>query len=283
MISALTPALTSLLPGFASLQWVDSTGSSNADLINRARQIDVPALPWLLGADNQSSARGRAGRPWQNTSGSTLMFSCAFEVNLPIAQLPGLSPVMGIAACEALRALISAHLASTRHHHAERRLQLKWPNDLQWDQAKLAGILVESANRPGSNKPVIVAGIGLNLKDAGVLSASLGRAIADWSQIAQIAPVQIVASIAGAWSRAIDDYTAGGYAAFQSRFDQVDALVGQQVDITDKGQLLQTGQACGTDSIGRLLLRTEHGLSAITVGDASIRLASTISSTVSQT
>ncbi len=281
MISALTP----LLPDFTSLQWLESTGSSNADLMQRVRQADASTLPWLLGADRQSSARGRAGRPWQNTSGSTLMFSCAFAVDLPITELPGLSPVMGIAACEALRDLISAHRATHAYPIAETRLALKWPNDLQWGQAKLAGILVESANRPGSQSPVIVAGIGLNLKDASALSSALGRPIADWSQITAInpeishaiSPAQIVASIARAWSRAIKDYATGGYAVFNTRFDRVDALAGHQVDVTDQGFILQTGVAIGTDSIGRLLLQNNQGISAVMVGDVSIRPSATVS------
>lgn len=282
MISALTP----LLPQFTSLEWLESTGSSNADLVQRARQADRPPLPWLLGADTQSSARGRAGRLWQNTPGATLMFSCAFAVDLPIAELPGLSPAMGIAACEALRALISAQASATSYSDHEKRLQLKWPNDLLWDGAKLAGILVESATMPGSKTPVIVAGIGLNLKDAAMLSETLERPIADWSQIAQTGsadigswnvesihagPAQIVASIATAWLRAISEYAAGGFAAFHTRFNEVDALAGHQVDVTDKGHILQTGQACGTDSTGRLLLQSDQGISAIMVGDVSIR------------
>jgi BirA family biotin operon repressor/biotin-[acetyl-CoA-carboxylase] ligase len=228
------------------------------------------------------------------------MFSCAFAVDLPIAELPGLSPAMGIAACEALRALISAQASATSYSDHEKRLQLKWPNDLLWDGAKLAGILVESATMPGSKTPVIVAGIGLNLKDAAVLSETLERPIADWSQIAQtgsvgagsvgassvdagpahtgtpeVDPAQIVASIASAWLRAISEYAAGGYAAFHARFDAVDALADLQVDVTDKGHILQTGQASGTDSIGRLLLQTDRGISAIMVGDVSIRPSAT--------
>ncbi len=273
MISALTP----LLPDFTSLQWLESTGSSNADLMQRARQADAAPLPWLLGADRQSSARGRAGRPWQNATGSTLMFSCAFAVDLPIAELPGLSPVMGIAACEALRDLLSAHRTSQSPPIAETRLALKWPNDLQWDHAKLAGILVESTNRPGSQSPVIVTGIGLNLKDAPALATALGRPIADWSQIADISPALIVASIARAWSRAIKDYATGGYAVFNTRFDRVDALAGHQVDVTDQGFILQTGVAIGTDSIGRLLLQNNQGISAVMVGDVSIRPSATVS------
>ena len=269
MIDALTP----LLPGFTNLQWLASTGSSNADLMLRARQPAHPPLPWLLGADHQSAARGRAGRVWQNTSGATLMFSCAFAVDLPVSELPGLSPVMGIAACEALRALITEHEGAETPSRSASLLKLKWPNDLLWGQAKLAGILVEATSIPGSSIPIIVVGIGLNLKDAEARSIALNRPIADWSQIADISSVQIVARIAQAWSEAIKIYATERYAAFTKRFDRVDALAGQQIDVKDHETILQTGIAIGTDSIGRLLLQTEQGVSAVMVGDVSIHSA----------
>lgn len=279
--------LTTLLPRYTSVQWLDSTGSTNLDLLERARQPAQPAMPWLLGADRQLTARGRAGRPWQNAAGSTLMFSCAFQVSLPIDRLPGLSPVLGIAACEAVRALIEADSASSPAQTASTsnpsktacetyatramRLQLKWPNDLLWDQAKLAGILVESVHTSSTRTPIIVAGIGLNLKDSAALSTALHRAIADWSQISKQPSSRIVACIAQAWATAIEQYTLGEYAAFRERFDHVDALAGQVVDVTDKGNILQTGRAMGTDSIGRLLVQTSHGTTAVMVGDISIR------------
>lgn len=266
-------AVTPLLPGFGSVQWLTQTGSTNFDLIQRTRQDTPPPLPWLLGADRQLTARGRAGRVWQNASGATLMFSCAFQFNLPLAALPGLSPIMGIAACEALRAMLAPDATQTSAISLEypKRLQLKWPNDLMWDHAKLAGILVESTSMPGTRTPVIVVGIGLNLKDGATLSAQLNRAIADWSHISNISTIQIIAGIARAWSDALTEYSTGGYSAFTERFAKVDGLVGHQVDVTDQGSILQTGTAMGTDSIGRLLIQTDKGTTAVMVGDVSIR------------
>src|SRR3546814_19071195 len=80
--------------------------------------------PWLLGAHLQEKGRGRAGRTWQNRAGANLMFSCAFDVFLSPKLLPALSPLAGIAACEALRELLPP---APRQH-----LTLKWPNDLPW-------------------------------------------------------------------------------------------------------------------------------------------------------
>ncbi len=284
----LTQALTLRLPDFNLVQWVERTGSTNMDLMQRLRQKDHPDhtnLPCLLGAHLQTAGRGRAGRPWHNAQGAALMFSCAFRINVPMAQLAGLSPALGVAACEALRKLIAhtqteqgpGQLACGRPSPVStpqinpHRLALKWPNDLQWDAGKLAGILVQTHQPAGSRTPWLVAGIGLNMQQAVHLSESLGRPVSDWSQICDIPAAQIVAAIACSWTEALKDYAASGYAGFVERFAQVDVLAGALVDVTDQGTILQTGTARGTDSIGRLLVETANGIAPIMVGDVSIR------------
>src|SRR5690606_16498739 len=121
--------LQSRLPQFKQVQWVDQTDSTNADLMAKARAPQGPlARPWLLGAHLQNRGRGRAGRSWQNRSGANLMFSCAFDVFLPPAALPSLSPYAGVVASEVLRSMMTA---SNRP-----LLTMKWPNDIQWRFAK---------------------------------------------------------------------------------------------------------------------------------------------------
>ena len=129
-------ALQAVLPHFKQIEWYEHTASTNADLLTKARTSELRlARPWLLGSHLQDHGRGRAGRRWQNRSGANLMFSCAFDVFVSAQQLPALSPLAGVAACEALRGLVRPE---HRHH-----LTMKWPNDVQWQFAKLAGILVE--------------------------------------------------------------------------------------------------------------------------------------------
>lgn len=266
----LSEALITALPDFGSVQWVASTGSTNADLIQRLRRSEpIPARPWLLGAHLQTAGKGRAGRPWANTAGSTLMFSCAFEPKIPLSKLPGIAPALGVATCLALRALLGAQ----RDHSALESLTLKWPNDLQWHGAKLAGLLIET----GPSAQVVV-GMGLNLRDASTLSEVLGREIADLGMIQAEplpSPAQIVAHIAKAWQQALKVYGEHGYAAFKQDFDNVDALAGQPVQVIDQGNILHEGIAQGTDHLGRLCVMTETGVIPILVGDVSIRPALT--------
>ena len=280
----LTPAafverLRLALPDFGSIQWAQETGSSNDDLSRQLKLSSPHALPWLSGAHTQGAARGRAARPWQNKAGDSLMFSCAFAPEIPLAQLPGISPALGVATCLALRQLF-APLIGQEHCQA---LALKWPNDLQWGSGKLAGILVETAQRPGTRHPCLVVGIGLNLRGAQALSTHLGRDIADVSELlagasstagfeaVTLCPSRLVVTIAQAWKKALDAYAATGYAAFQDLYQAVDVLDSVPVDIVDQGRLLHTGVAQGTDSSGRLLVRTDSAVVPIMVGDVSVR------------
>lgn len=299
------------LPEFGWIHWVNSTGSTNADLIQRARRstgaihlkqeqgqaarslLNSPP-PWLLGAHLQTAGKGRAGRPWQNLAGECLMFSCAFEPQIPLAQLPGIAPALGVATCLALRSLLGNPA----------QLQLKWPNDLQWAGAKLAGLLIETApafsslaSSPENPKrpPMVIVGMGLNLTGATALSAHLQRPIADLGQLLKsdalpialrghhIPPATLVTQIARAWQQALSDYKNHGYAAFAQGFDQVDALAGQYVHVIDQGKVLHQGLAQGTDVQGRLKILTDTGLVPVLVGDVSIRPAGNEAVTLNKT
>lgn len=269
--------LQSGLPEFNQIDWVSRTESTNLDLYTQARADSGSGpRPWLLGAHQQDSGRGRAGRTWHNAPGANLMFSCAFDVFLPPARLPALAPLAGMVACEVLRRYI---LPGNRSH-----LTMKWPNDIQWQSAKLAGILVEATRagtlRQAGDHHVIIIGIGINLHDGRALSTSLQRRIADWAQIATedshaacVSASTLVTAIAAAWKQALDEITSHGLDGLISRFDTVDALAGQAVDIIDNGKLLQQGIACGINAHGQLQLRNTQGVHSITVGDVSVRQA----------
>lgn len=271
----MTQELQRLLPQFSRVEWLEKTTSTNADLMDNAR-TGIPRLarPWLLGTHLQERGRGRAGRTWQNRTGANLMFSCAFDVFLPARSLPILSPLAGVATCEALRTFLSA---DKRH-----RLSMKWPNDLLWDSAKLAGILVE-ATRSGTaalaaDHHVVIIGIGINLDDARSLSQALDRKVADWSELtaedslARTATMaRLVFSIALNLERSLNQVTAHGFEGFPERYASVDALAGKSVDIIDNGRLIRSGIANGIDVNGQLLVRTGTEETPVSVGEISVR------------
>jgi BirA family biotin operon repressor/biotin-[acetyl-CoA-carboxylase] ligase len=113
---------------------VDETGSTNADLTQACRAAPGRTM-WRARARSLSAdrGRGRQGRPWQGQAGLT--FSVAMPLALPPARLSGLSLAVGWPWPKALEDV---------RRRAGPRVGLKWPNDLQIDGRKLAGILIES-------------------------------------------------------------------------------------------------------------------------------------------
>ena len=273
---AMAAALRARLPAFGDVAWTLRTGSTNADLLARARHArDAGPRPWLLGAHLQEAGRGRAGRPWQNRIGAALMVSCAFDIQMAAARLPAISPAGGIAACEALRALAGP---------AGNGIRMKWPNDVQLGPAKLAGVLVETIRRPDSppDHYVVVLGMGLNLADADTLSQQLGRDIADWSQAAaglpssqRPAPEVIAAEVAQAWHEAVQTLASRGFDDFVARHAALDALAERAVNVVDNGRVVLDGRAQGIDLHGRLQVLTAQGMTVpVSVGEISVRARS---------
>jgi BirA family transcriptional regulator, biotin operon repressor / biotin---[acetyl-CoA-carboxylase] ligase len=99
----------------------------------------------VAAAEHQTEGRGRLGRTWVDEPGASLLFSVCLRPPLPTAEWPGLTPVAGRAAAEAIEAVTG------------RRPELKAPNDLLLDGRKVAGLLAEAADGR------IVLGIGVNV------------------------------------------------------------------------------------------------------------------------
>ena len=268
------------LPHFASVDWQASVDSTNQFLMAQVRQSSPNGdLGWprVLGAHHQTAGRGRAGRPWQDQSGQALMFSCGFKTDLSLLQLAGLAPALGICSAEVLRnQLLEAGAAP----QMSRALRVKWPNDLMLADAKIAGILVESVLRQKQvgqqqTEPALylVAGMGLNVSGNHQLSAALGRAVADLSQVGvKLDLVALVAALASAWQATLRTLASDGFAPFVDRIKPIDYLQGRTIDVMQQDVVLHSGCAMGVTDQGALALALTSGaIEPVMVGDVSIR------------
>lgn len=97
-----------------------------------------PALPPVAAAafaSEQTAGRGRFGRRWVSPPGG---FYLSLLVAAPPAAGLSLLPIAaGLAAAEAVE------------RAAGLRVELRWPNDLDWNGGKLAGVLAETGFSPG--------------------------------------------------------------------------------------------------------------------------------------
>src|SRR6185312_6038226 len=141
-----------------AIEIVAETGSTNADLLVRIGGLDGPLL---LIAERQTAGRGRAGRTWHASPEASLTFSLAWKFSRQTRDLAGLPLAVGVALAEALAAF-------------GWDAALKWPNDVLLDGRKLAGILIETANRRDGEGAWAVIGIGINLAMPEDLAARIG-------------------------------------------------------------------------------------------------------------
>lgn len=137
------------------LEWRESIDSTNAALLaESAGATGVEAWPdfSVLVAGFQSAGRGRSGRQWEATPGSSLFASLLLRLGpdsrVAPDSLPLLPLITGLSLLEALDRWLP-----------EGEAGLKWPNDILVSERKLAGVLLELA--PAHD--FVVLGTGVNL------------------------------------------------------------------------------------------------------------------------
>jgi BirA family biotin operon repressor/biotin-[acetyl-CoA-carboxylase] ligase len=96
-------------------------------------------------AEEQTAGRGRLGRRWFATPGTSILCSIVLRPDVEPARLPELSLVAGAAVAEAIEAVTGL------------RPEVKFPNDILIGGRKVCGILAEA--REGR----VVLGIGVNV------------------------------------------------------------------------------------------------------------------------
>jgi len=149
-------------------------------------------------------------------------------------------------------------------------VQLKWPNDVLKDGAKLAGILVETQVAPDGAAWTIV-GIGVNLVMPDALEDRIGRSAAAMPWLARMDRDELMAALLDGLAEALALFASAGFAAFAARWNVLHAWQGRPVAILDHGEVLHEGLAAGVDDTGRLLLDTAAGRVTVVAGDVSLR------------
>jgi BirA family transcriptional regulator, biotin operon repressor / biotin---[acetyl-CoA-carboxylase] ligase len=126
------------------------TASTNDDAKRAARSGAPEGAAFV--ADAQSGGRGRLGRSWYSPSGENLYASFVLRPSFDPKRIPLVTLTAGLAVVDAVAPRV-----------AERRVGLKWPNDVHIDGRKVAGILSEAQVLTGEPAWVVV-GIGVNVR-----------------------------------------------------------------------------------------------------------------------
>ena len=106
--------------------------------------------PEFIYAGYQTAGRGQTGNSWESEENKNLLCSILLP---PRTNLFELNVITAVAVHKAISELGINELA------------IKWPNDIYWQDKKIAGILIENAI-VGNEVKYSIAGIGLNVNQA---------------------------------------------------------------------------------------------------------------------
>jgi len=245
ILSGLRPQLRERLAVFDLQLVIDSTNTQ--------------AMRWLQAgagghgvflAEKQEQGRGRRGRRWVSPLARNLMLSVVWPVPSIQMALGGLSLVTALSLVDGLR---EANLQGME------ALQVKWPNDVWLQQAKLAGILLEYHGGQTGEGHVII-GMGLNVSLPMADRQGIEQAVTDLAGAGnqQVDRNRLTASVLNCLGANLDQFAVAGFEPFRRRWSDLDALQGREVVIHGERQQL-AGRVAGVSDSGALILQTAQG------------------------
>lgn len=228
----------------------DVIDSTNA----RARELTAthPGRTLLVSADEQTAGRGRNGRTWSSPRGGAW-----FTVAVPMLG----DAVRYTPAPLAAGLAVIAQLADVLSGDAVAELEIKWPNDVLLNGAKVCGILCEQALGDGTAHvvPSLMVGVGINVNltpddlpsdvryPATTLQAVAGR---------PLSVPQIIKACGQAITREMTRLQSDGLSDEQYRRLQAAlAWRGQRVSVSGASGLPHAGTLHGIDRQGRVMVK----------------------------
>lgn len=144
--------------GISRLEVVESTGSTNADLLRgvTAEPAEWPDLA-VLTAEHQTAARGRLDRHWESPAGA------AVSVSLVLRAVNSQGMPVPTSAYSWFSLLAAVALRETLLEKAGLPADIKWPNDVIVRGRKIAGILAQLGPMGDGSVPAVILGTGLNV------------------------------------------------------------------------------------------------------------------------
>lgn len=242
-----------LKPSFLAehLSVFDEIESTNTLLLNQAAA--GAAHGTSVFAEYQTGGRGRRGRSWQARWGEGLLFSLLWRSERGAAALAGLSLAVGVA------------LARGLAEFDDIRVELKWPNDLLLDGAKLGGVLVElSGETDGACAAVI--GVGINLRKPRELAAAdlldVGLRKVDRNRLAAL--------LLRHMEHSLSDFDRAGFGAFRDAWIARHAYTNDILMVATPNEQVQ-GRFAGLADDGALLLDRGGKIERFAVGEVTVR------------
>lgn len=227
------------------LESVDSTNSYAKKLI-----ADGETSTFLVAAAHQTAGRGRQGKAFYSPKGTGIYMSLVIHPGKPLQDAVTITTAAAAAVCRALEAL------------TQKRLGIKWVNDIYLDGKKICGILTEAVTDfESATVSSVIIGVGINIstsdfpadvENGGCLGGNAGRA-----ELAGAVCAELLKAAEGA------DY--------MEYYRKRSIVIGKEIKYTQNG-VSHEARAVGVDNYGGLEIITPGGeRKTLRSGEISIR------------
>jgi BirA family transcriptional regulator, biotin operon repressor / biotin---[acetyl-CoA-carboxylase] ligase len=228
------------------IQHYDSIGSTNDEAMRLARA--GAAHGTVVCAREQTTGRGRQARRWHSPAGN-LHASILLRTELALGRIPQLSFVAALAVADAADAFLPGDV----------RAELKWPNDVLVRGAKVAGILIESADAAA------IIGIGMNIAyappDAPYPVTTLAASAAE-----TLEPGDVLQVLLQALRHRFSDWGDQGFATVRTDWLARAHPVGSLLRLTVGDRSIE-GRFADLGHDGALVIATARGLERFVAGE----------------
>ncbi|PLX42932.1 MAG: biotin--[acetyl-CoA-carboxylase] ligase [Deltaproteobacteria bacterium] len=213
----------------------------------------------LVVADHQLSGRGRLGRSWHDDLGESLMMSLLLRPKVELSRAPLLTFVAAVALAETLANWVD-----------EKRLEIKWPNDLLIGGRKISGILLESRIE-ATRLDFVVLGMGVNVRGStdnfpDEIKASATTLEAEGGE--GVSRLELLAGFLERFEELYLSFCNEGFGPIKERWDRWFKMVGEEVRVTGGGNVI-TGVVRELSGAGALILENEGELLPVHAGELS--------------
>ncbi len=238
------------------LESIDST--NNEAKKNLTYKLNKKEFIAIL-AEKQTSGRGRGKNKWVSPKGKNIYLSLGFNSTLKLLELEALSLSVAVVISKKLNELTN------------KKIYIKWPNDLFIEEKKVGGILIESISQ--KNKTIkVVIGVGINIS----MSKTEGEEIDQkWESleaflIKDINRNNILGSILETLIKLINNYETRGFRFYKRDFENLNILhLKKCIASTDKYKL--TGIVKGVTDKGELIFETNENTILLKYGEVTLR------------
>jgi BirA family biotin operon repressor/biotin-[acetyl-CoA-carboxylase] ligase len=209
----------------------------------------------------QTQGRGRLNRSWYSPFGQNIYMSISRLLKKDLSQLNGLTLIIALSLADAI----------DKFCNFETPILTKWPNDLMYNEKKLAGLLVEVvAESNGFSRIIIGMGVNVNLKK----EESRKKINKPWTSLSQINSQYydrnlLMSAIIHHLARDLVIFEKEGLAAFMLKWKKRDYLYGKSITATVNSNHI-SGTAMGITPTGHLKIKTKNQVLDFSVGDISL-------------